>query len=91
MHLHHNTLRYRLGRIEAALGQSLRHPATIASLHLALLASPAPVRRRRDRPVTPSPAKPRHGASALAAAEDATSHTAFVDLPPSMRVEPPPH
>lgn len=36
--VHQNTLRYRLGRIEAALGTSLDAGATIASLHLALAA-----------------------------------------------------
>jgi purine catabolism regulator len=37
MHVHPNTLRYRLGRIEHILGRSLRDPAVIAELHLALL------------------------------------------------------
>lgn len=36
--LHTNSLRYRLGRIELLLGQSLKRPATIANLHLALSA-----------------------------------------------------
>lgn len=38
MHLHHNSLRYRLGRAEQFLGRSLKDPATIASLYLALTA-----------------------------------------------------
>lgn len=38
MHVHPNTLRYRLGRVEKLLGRSLREPATIAELSLALLA-----------------------------------------------------
>ena len=40
MHVHPNTLRYRLSRVEKLLGRSLRNPATIAELSLALLASP---------------------------------------------------
>ncbi len=38
MHVHPNTLRYRLSRVEKLLGRSLRQPATIAELSLALLA-----------------------------------------------------
>ena len=36
--LHHNSLRYRLGRVEQVLGRSLKDPATIASLYIALAA-----------------------------------------------------
>lgn len=36
LHLHPNSLRYRLSRIEAVLGRSLRSVATIADLHLAV-------------------------------------------------------
>jgi DNA-binding PucR family transcriptional regulator len=39
LHLHHNSMRYRLAQIEKLLGVELRDPATIANLHLALLAS----------------------------------------------------
>jgi purine catabolism regulator len=46
LHLHPNSLRYRLTRIEQLLGSSLKHPATIAELHIALLADP---RTRRAR------------------------------------------
>jgi len=41
MHLHHNSLRYRLSRAERFLGRSLKEPATIASLYLALTARAA--------------------------------------------------
>lgn len=41
LEIHPNSLRYRLGRIEALIGRSLRRPATIAALHLALLAAAA--------------------------------------------------
>jgi PucR family transcriptional regulator, purine catabolism regulatory protein len=36
MHVHHNTLRYRLARAEEVMGRSLKNPATIASLYIAL-------------------------------------------------------
>ena len=41
--LHHNSLRYRLGRVEQFLGRSLKDPATIASLYIALAAAPPEV------------------------------------------------
>jgi purine catabolism regulator len=41
LHLHPNSLRYRLGRIETLLGRSLKQPSTIAALYLALIAGVA--------------------------------------------------
>jgi PucR family transcriptional regulator, purine catabolism regulatory protein len=34
MHMHHNTLRYRLARVEELMGRSLKNPATIAALYI---------------------------------------------------------
>jgi purine catabolism regulator len=42
LHLHPNSLRYRLGRIETVLGRPLRDPATIAELQLLLVAGSPP-------------------------------------------------
>jgi DNA-binding PucR family transcriptional regulator len=54
MHLHPNSLRYRLGRIEKSVGGSLRDPATIAAIYLALRALPIAL---PDQPAsTPKPA-----------------------------------
>jgi purine catabolism regulator len=41
LHLHPNSVRYRLSRLEALLGRPLRSPATIADLHIALVADGA--------------------------------------------------
>lgn len=38
LHVHPNSLRYRLGRVEELLGRSLRSPATVADLYVALRA-----------------------------------------------------
>ena len=40
LHLHPNSLRYRLARVEKLLGRSLKQPSTIAGLYIAILASP---------------------------------------------------
>jgi purine catabolism regulator len=42
LHLHPNTLRYRLGRLEQLLDVSLKQPAAIAALYIALVAADRP-------------------------------------------------
>jgi purine catabolism regulator len=39
MHVHPNTLRYRLARVEKTIGHSLKQPATIAALHIVLVSA----------------------------------------------------
>jgi purine catabolism regulator len=55
LHLHPNSLRYRLSRLEEALGRTLRRPSTIANLHIALLADQADGGHHPPDPATPEP------------------------------------
>ena len=41
MHMHRNSLRYRLARAEQVLGRSLKQPATVAAIYIALVAEAA--------------------------------------------------
>jgi DNA-binding PucR family transcriptional regulator len=42
MHMHRNSLRYRLARAEQLLGRSFKQPGTIADVHIALVAESNP-------------------------------------------------
>ncbi|MEU1595160.1 helix-turn-helix domain-containing protein [Streptomyces sp. NPDC005708] len=53
--IHHNSLRYRLGKVEEALDISLRSPSAVASVFLALTALDLSNERTRIRPGRQSP------------------------------------
>ncbi len=58
--IHHNTMRYRLTKVEEALGGSIQSPARIASLHLAL--SVEATQRAGTKPLKPA-VRPIHHAA----------------------------